>query len=504
MSKVSIIVPAYNAEKTISRCIESVLDQTYRDFELIALDDGSTDATGAILDEYAAKDARIRVVHKANSGVSDTRNRGLELASGDYVQFLDADDWAAPDATRLFVRAMEDDPACDMVIADFYRVIDDKIDRKGNIEEERLYTKEEYADLMMKAPADFYYGVLWNKFFRRSIIEEFEMCMDVRISWSEDFIFNMEYVLHVDQIYALKVPVYYYVKTAGSLSSLSGKSFAETIKMKLEILEYYRSFYKDICKPRDYYLRSPQIYAFLLNFARDGGVNPFAPEKRLGHDRSDVRFAPDMEGNLFAANYQEDRMLENALKHFMQGNDLAKSDAKVLLYLKLAGGIATLPEIRNYTGLGARALTLSVQRLLRRKLVERVKTVPADEENADESRSAGVSSKGLFEKKAGAGKEDASDKGKTPAQKAASKEADEEKTPRIIAFSESSGPVQDALERIFRDVQEMELQDFTEEEKQLYEKLRCRAARNVSRSLSGYTAKGEAAVKKAAAAKSRD
>ena len=450
MGKVSIIVPAYNAEKTIGRCVESVLDQTYRDFELIALDDGSEDATGAILDEYAAKDERIRVVHKANSGVSDTRNRGLELAEGDYVQFLDADDWAAPDATRLFVRAMEDNPTCDMVIADFFRVIDDKMDHKGNIEEERLYTREEYADLMMKAPADFYYGVLWNKFYRRSIIGEFEMRMDVRISWSEDFIFNMEYVLHVNQIYALKVPVYYYVKTTGSLSSLSGKGFTETIKMKLEILEYYRSFYKDICKPRDYYLRSPQIYSFLLNFARDGGVNPFAPEKKIGHDRADLRFAPDMEGNLFALNYREECMLEKALKHFAAGNDLEEADAQVLLYLKLAGGIATLPEIRSYTGLGARALTLSVQRLLRKKLVERVKTVPADEQ-------------------------------------------DKEKMPRIISFSDASKPLQDALERIFRDVQEIELQDFTEDEKLLYEKLRRRAAHNVSHSLSGHSAKSAAA-----------
>ena len=495
MKKVSIIVPAYNAEKTIRRCVESVLNQTYRNFELIVLDDGSKDATGTILDEYAAKDTRIRVVHKANSGVSDTRNQGLDLAEGDYVQFLDADDWAAPDATRLFVRAMEDNPSCDMIIADFYRVIDDKADRKGNIEEERLYTREEYADLMMKAPADFYYGVLWNKFFRRSIIEESEMRMDVRISWSEDFIFNMEYVLHADKIYALKVPVYYYVKTAGSLSSLSGKSITETIKMKLGILEYYRSFYKDIRKPRDYYLRSPQIYAFLLNFARDGGVNPFAPEKRLGHDRSDVRFAPDMESNLFAINYQEDRMLENALKHFAKGNDLEESDAQVLLYLKLAGGIATLPEIRNYTGLGTRALTLSVQRLQRRKLVERVKTVPAAEEDAKEYEDAdgadaaaaagGASSKGLFGKKAAAAKEDSADGGKA-AGKTAPKDADEEKTPRIIAFSETSKPVQDALERIFRDAQEIELQDFTEEEKLLYEKLRRRAFCNMTRSLSGH------------------
>ena len=516
MGKVSIIVPAYNAEKTIARCVESVLNQTYRNLELIVLNDGSNDATGAILDEYAAKDSRMRVVHKANSGVSDTRNQGLDLASGDYLQFLDADDWAAPDATRLFVRAMEDNPACDMVIADFYRVIDDRMEQKGNIEEERLYTREEYADLMRKAPADFYYGVLWNKFFRRSIIEEFGMRMDVKISWSEDFIFNMEYILHVNQIFALKVPVYYYVKTAGSLSSLSGNGITETIKMKLEILEYYRSFYKAISKPGDYYLRSPQIYAFLLNFARDGGVNPLAPEKKLGHDRTDVRFAPDMEGNLFAVNYQEDRMLENALKHFMKGNDLEESDAQVLLYLKLAGGIAAQPEISNYTGLSTRSLTASLQRLMRRKLVERVKTAAAIEKDTEgkedtdikdaASRSA-ASSKGLFGKRGTASKEDVSDNAKVSTGKAASRDTDEEKTPRIIALTQASGPIQDALERMFRDVEELELQDFTEDEKLLYAQLRRRASRNVSRSLSRYGAKpaaagGTAAIERAAEAQS--
>ena len=555
MGKVSIIVPAYNAEKTIGRCVESVLNQTYRDLELIVMDDGSKDGTAAILDEYAAQDARLRVVHKTNSGVSDTRNQGMDLATGDYLQFLDADDWAAPDATRLFVRAMEDNPTCDMVIADFYRVIDDKMDQKGNIEVEKLYTREEYADLMMKAPADFYYGVLWNKLFRRSIIEEFGMRMDVNLSWSEDFIFNMEYVLHVDQIYALKAPVYYYVKTEGSLASLSGSSLTNNIKMKLGILEYYRSFYKDICKPRDYYLRSPQIYGFLLNFARDGGVNSFAPEKRLGHDRSDVRFAPEMEYNAFAVSYQEDRMLENALKRFMKGNDLEEADAQILLYLKLAGGIATVPEVRNFTGLSQRALMASLQKLMRRKLIERVKAEPAvseetereipfhpvrklalmdairngdheqatrlyqeiDELEKPKDKDAGTEgkegkakitlpflsgkSKGESAGKAAADPEPSEAEVSGKSVPGADEEEKDEKTPRIIAFTESSKPVQDALDRIFRDVEELELQDFTEEEKAQYAQLRRRAMFNVSRSLSEHVAKSTAAEGAAAIGK---
>ena len=100
---VSIIVPVYNAEATISRCIESIINQEYRDFELLLIDDGSTDSSGTICDRYAAEDSRIRLIHKENTGVSETRNMALDLACGTYLQFLDSDDWITPNATRLFV-----------------------------------------------------------------------------------------------------------------------------------------------------------------------------------------------------------------------------------------------------------------------------------------------------------------------------------------------------------------------------------------------------------------
>ena len=328
MAAVSIIVPAYNAQKTIGRCIESILNQTYTDFELLVMDDGSKDETPEIIDRYAAKDARVIAVHKPNSGVSDTRNQALDRASGRYIQFLDADDWISPDATRLFVRAMEDNPTCDMVIADFYRVVGEKMSQKGDIEEEKLLTREEYADEMMRNPADFYYGVLWNKFFRRSIIEEYKLRMDVQLDWAEDFIFNMEYVLHTDHIYSLKPPVYYYVKTEGSLVAQGGASISRTVRMKLNVIEYYSSFYKDIYKEGGYLLRSPVIYSFLLNFAKDGGVNPVAPDRKLGQERINARFDEKMETNPFALNFYEDRLLENALERLMKGYDLEEKDAR--------------------------------------------------------------------------------------------------------------------------------------------------------------------------------
>ena len=126
---VSIIVPVYNAAKPLDRdktvlhrCIDSILNQEFRDFELIVVDDGSKDTSGKILDEYAKTDERINVIHKENSGVSNTRNLAIQNARGKYIQFLDADDWITTDATKSLVRTMEESKA-DLVIADFYRVV---------------------------------------------------------------------------------------------------------------------------------------------------------------------------------------------------------------------------------------------------------------------------------------------------------------------------------------------------------------------------------------------
>ena len=159
---VSIIVPVYNAAKTLRRCVDSVLRQEFSDFELLLVDDGSRDDSPAICDEYAQLDGRVQVIHKKNAGVSAARNDALDRARGTYLQFLDSDDWLAPEAARLLVRAAQES-RCDLVIADFYRVSGDRISHKGEIDEEGVMTREEFAGYMMENPADYYYGVLWNK-----------------------------------------------------------------------------------------------------------------------------------------------------------------------------------------------------------------------------------------------------------------------------------------------------------------------------------------------------
>ena len=105
--KISVIVPVYNAEKSLCRCIDSILTQTYQDFELLLIDDGSKDSSGAICDSYVAKDSRIKVFHKPNGGVSSARNLGIDNAQGEWLTFVDADDYLSYDAYELIVKKID-------------------------------------------------------------------------------------------------------------------------------------------------------------------------------------------------------------------------------------------------------------------------------------------------------------------------------------------------------------------------------------------------------------
>ena len=107
--KISVIVPVYNTEKYLHHCIDSILSQTFTDFELLLIDDGSKDSSGAICDEYAAKDNRVRVFHKENGGVSSARNLGLDNATGEWIAFVDADDYLAPSYLYDFVQNLSND-----------------------------------------------------------------------------------------------------------------------------------------------------------------------------------------------------------------------------------------------------------------------------------------------------------------------------------------------------------------------------------------------------------
>ena len=360
---VSIVVPIYNAEQYLRRCVDSILNQEYTDFELLLVNDGSTDASGDICEEYGDQDPRVIVIQKENTGVSDSRNRALDRARGKYLQFLDSDDWITPDATRLFVRAAEE-YGCDMVISDFYRVVGERLSTKGDIEEEGVLTREEFAAHMMENPADFYYGVLWNKLYRRDIVEEHNLRMDTDINWCEDFMFNLEYIRYAKVFYALHAPIYYYVKRKGSLAS-QGINISKTVKMKLNVFEYYNNFYKHVLEEEDYEKNRLQVYRFFIDAAGDGTVPPsiLPGSKKLGDERVFVNTQILQAEGPAGEDYRKRKLLEHYLEPVALKGDLKVMDVRLLLCLCEKHEWDSRRELADFAGISRTNLTSGLQRL---------------------------------------------------------------------------------------------------------------------------------------------
>ena len=232
---------------------------------MIVVNDGSTDNKEKVIKKYAEEEARFHYIKKDNTGVSDSRNIGMASAKGEYFQFVDGDDWLVKRATEEFVRTAQLYD-CDMVISDFYRVCGRKIMVKGHIDMGPVITRTKFAEYMMKAPANFYYGVLWNKFFKADIIRKFSLVCDTDLDWCEDFRFNLEYLQYVGNVGVIDRPLYYYVKTKGSLVDTQAGSLQLTIKTKRKLFDYYKELYQAL----DLYEENKlKIQMFYLSFAHD-------------------------------------------------------------------------------------------------------------------------------------------------------------------------------------------------------------------------------------------
>lgn len=282
MPFVSLIIPIYNAEKYLRRCLDSAMQQTFSDMEIIVVNDGSDDSSLDICREYEQLDSRFRVIDKANTGVSDSRNCALEAAQGEYLQFLDSDDWLAPDATESLVYAAKKFD-CDLVIADFYRVDGAVFTEKQHIRERGLLTREQYSEYMMQDPADFYYGVLWNKLYRRSIIDRYQIRMNPDLRWCEDFLFNLSFIRYAERFTAIQTPIYYYMKRKGSIVSTDWKK-ANAMLLKFQLLKEYKELYQSMNLYEENKLR---INAYVLAIAKDGGVAAPMSRRRKKLDEED-------------------------------------------------------------------------------------------------------------------------------------------------------------------------------------------------------------------------
>lgn len=192
---VSIIIPVYNAESRFRRCLDSILSQDFSNFECILVDDGSTDGSPSICDEYAKQDARIIVIHKKNGGVSSARNAGLEIAKGKWIVFVDIDDYLKCHHISGMLNTANQSDSIDFTICGFY-----EIKKTGNTEhsyQPQMYIGKEHICRMFDTTSLLTYMVPWNKMFRHSIIQEHHIRFDEKLSISEDRLFSYEYMLHI-------------------------------------------------------------------------------------------------------------------------------------------------------------------------------------------------------------------------------------------------------------------------------------------------------------------
>ena len=184
---VSVIIPAYNIEDYIGRCLDSIISQTYKNLEIIVVDDGSRDHTGEILDNYAKKDRRIKVIHKENGGVSSARNKGIEAAEGDYIGFIDGDDLIESEMYKTLVDLLEEENA-DIAHCGYQMVFPDRIDYYHNTGKKKIQTTEEgLKDLLsgeMIEPG------LVNKIYKKELIKNCRLDETVKIN--EDLLMNYQ------------------------------------------------------------------------------------------------------------------------------------------------------------------------------------------------------------------------------------------------------------------------------------------------------------------------
>lgn len=231
---ISIIVPVYQAEKSLKNCIESVLSQTYQSIELILVDDGSHDDSGKICDEFKKKDSRVKVIHKKNGGVSSARNAGLSIAKGEYIEFMDADDKLDPNACEKLTEIIVSHD-WDFVVFGHKVFKDVKYITSKGIDREYC-TKTELMEDFVRLYEKQLLNPPWNKLYRKTIIDEKKIVFDKDISLGEDVIFNLEYMKYIHNAKFISDDFYLYNAKSGGLSTKYNRTTIDSIIKRYKIL----------------------------------------------------------------------------------------------------------------------------------------------------------------------------------------------------------------------------------------------------------------------------
>lgn len=233
-NKISVIVPIYNIENYVQSCIESILAQTYTNFELLLIDDGSTDNSGNICEEYALKDSRIKVFHKSNGGLTSARNYGLEHASGEWITHIDGDDWIAPNMFEILLKTAVKDKA-DIVFCDFYFAYLDSIKTHKTYN----WQKQGFDGL-----ADFIispWTTLWGSIQKRSLYIDNNLLSPEEIKYCEDFHLITRLCYYSLKISKVEEALYYYRQQSNSIMhNLNSSTMQDELWVYSDIIDFFK------------------------------------------------------------------------------------------------------------------------------------------------------------------------------------------------------------------------------------------------------------------------
>lgn len=281
---ISVVVPVYNVEDVLHFCIDSILNQTYKDFELILVDDGSTDKSGKICDEYADQDSRIRVFHKENGGVSSARNVGIDNANGEYICFVDSDDCVHTNFLEKMYTTMIAQRAKLVVCG--YEVV-----QNGVILEKRKYSELEIDFVSRKNVYNLVnktmYSAPWCKLFLKEIIIKHNIRFQEDLSLGEDMVFNFAYTDYISEIFILNLSLYkYIIDNNNSLLRRYRKDLlSDYQKMDKYLYEYLDKWaVSDECRSSYYQQRYYQYEDVLYNTFSDENKATFTNKIKYNND----------------------------------------------------------------------------------------------------------------------------------------------------------------------------------------------------------------------------
>ena len=265
--KISVIVPIYNVENYLKKCIHSIVNQTYKNLEIILVDDGSPDNCGQICDDYAKKDTRIKVIHKKNGGLSDARNAGLEVCTGDYISFVDSDDWIEFNTYEIMMKNMNEYNG-DIVVSNINYVYKDKVKSKYSEDKIRCFNKEEAMKELIKD--GLVQAVVWNKLYKRVFIDNLRFKVG---KLNEDEFFTYKICAKAERIVYIPDALYQYRQREDSIMGTYSLKRLDSVDAIYERLQFIKNKFPSLYKDEKLTLCNTCIYNYQM-ILKNNNIDP--------------------------------------------------------------------------------------------------------------------------------------------------------------------------------------------------------------------------------------